>query len=82
MEKFLKLVENTTWYIQLLYGAILATFFGSIVLFCGYSLFIALVLIALIAAVREHYNEHLENRFNWRNFFLLLLPIILASYLF
>ena len=82
MNNFLKLVENPTWYIQLLYGAILAVFFGAITLFCGFSLFWALVQIALIAAVREHYNEHLENRFNWRNFLLVILPIILASYFF
>ncbi|NJW53553.1 hypothetical protein [Salinimicrobium oceani] len=82
MNKFLKIVENTTWYIQLLYGAILAVFFGAITLFCGFSLFWTLLQIALIATMREHYNEHLDNRFNWRNFFLLLVPIILASYLY
>ncbi len=82
MNKFLTLVENNSWYIQLLYGAVLALIFGAITLFCGFSLFWALAQIALIAAVREHYNEHLQNRFNWRNFFLLLVPIILASYIF
>lgn len=82
MEKFLKLVENPTWYMQFLYGAILALFFGGITLYCEFNFFWAVVQVTLISAVREHYNEHLEGEFNWRNFFFLITPVILAGFFF
>lgn len=77
MKTFLKIIENTTWYRQFIYGAILAAFFGGVTLFCGFSLVWAILQIILIAAVREHYNEHLDGSFNWRNFFFLLVPVII-----
>ena len=82
MKTFLKIIESTTWHTQFLYGAILAAFFGSITLFCGFSLVWAILQITLIAAVREHYNEHLANSFNWRNFFFLIVPVVVMYIIF
>lgn len=82
MKKFLKIVENTTWYRQFIYGLILAAFFTSVTLFCSFSMFWAVAQIALISAVREHYNQHLTGEFNWRNFFFVLVPVILLSFIF
>ena len=82
MNTFLKIIENTTWYRQFVYGAILAAFFGAVTLFCGYSLIVAIMLITLISAVREHYNEHIDGSFNWRNFFFLLVPILILYFFF
>lgn len=82
MNKFLEIIENTTWYRQFVYGIILAAFFGAIMLSCSKSLIWAVLQIALIAGVREHYNEHIDGSFNWRNFFFLQVPVVILYFFF
>lgn len=77
MENFLKLIENDLWYRQFLYGLIMALFFGAVSLLSGFSIAWAIVQIAIIATVKEHYVQDLTGKFNWRNFFFLLVPVML-----
>ena len=77
MENFLKLIENDLWYRQFLYGLIMALFFGAVSLLSGFSIAWAIVQIAIIATVKEHYVQDLTGQFNWRNFFFLLVPVTL-----
>lgn len=77
MENFLKLIENDLWYRQFLYGLIMALFFGAVSLLSGFSIAWAIVQIAIIATVKEHYVQDLTGQFNWRNFFFLLVPVML-----
>lgn len=82
MEKFLQIVENPLWYRQLLYGLILAIFFGGTTLLAGFHIFWMLPQIALIALVKEHYIQDLIGEFHWRNFMLLQVPAFLGYILF
>ena len=86
MEKFLKIVENTTWYRQFVYGAILAILFGFFTLAAGFNPFWAIVQVLVIAWAREDYVRdknsiggfRLEKQpFNWRNFYFLQVPVLL-----
>lgn len=76
MEKLLKIIENETGYMQFLYGLILALFFGGTTVLSGFHPIWAVLQIALIALVKEHYVQDLLGEFNWRNFFFLLVPVI------
>ena len=78
MEKFWKIIENTTWYRQLVYGSILGAFFMVLCLLGHTTTFLALIAVAVIAAAKEHCVEHLKGEFNYRNFMLLILPVLLA----
>lgn len=93
MKTFLKVVENTTWYRQFVYGAILAIFFGAVTIASGFHPFWAAVQIAIIAWAREDYmRDRIEDvygfntlphrAFNWRNFFFLQVPCILFYYIY
>jgi len=82
MEKLLKIIENGQWQYQFLYGLILALFFGAVTLLSGFSLVWAIFQITIIAAVREHYVQDLTGDFNWRNFFFLLVPVVVLYLLF
>lgn len=77
MKKFLEAVENPIWHRQLLYGLILAIFFGGTTLLSGFHPVWVLIQIAIIAGVKEHYVQDLIGKFHWRNFFLLQLPAFL-----
>ncbi len=92
MKTFLRIVENTTWYRQLVYGAILAISFGVITIAAGFHPFWTAVQIAIIAWFREDYMRDIpgevggfrlaQNPFNWRNFFFLQVPCILFYYIY
>jgi len=81
MEKIKKIVENTTWYNQFLYGIILAIFFGGVTLLSSFHPVWAVVQIMAIAALREYYMDFKFLSFNWRNFFFLQMPV-LTIYIF
>lgn len=69
-------MENTTWYRQLVYGAIMAAFFIGLCLLGHAATFWALVAVSIISAAKEHTVEHLKGEFNYRNFMLLVLPVL------
>lgn len=77
MEKFLKIVKNTTWYRQFVYGAILAILFGFFTLAADFNPFWAIPQIIVIAWAREDYLRDLKGSFNWRNFYFLQVPVLL-----
>lgn len=82
METFLKVIENTTWYRQFIYGAILALFFGVTTIAAGFNPFWTVVQIAVIAWAREDYLRDLSGTFNWRNFYFLQVPSLLLYYIY
>jgi len=82
MQNIINIIENTNWKIQLLYGLILALFFGGVTLLSGFSPVWAIAQIVLISAVREHYLQDLTGKFNWRNFFFVLVPVLLLYIIF
>lgn len=73
----INIIENQTWYRQLVYGGILGAFFLILTWLSDTHPFLAIAAVSIIAVAKEHYVEHLEGRFNWRNFFLLILPVLL-----
>ena len=77
MKKFIEILENPVWHRQLLYGLILALFFGATTVLSGFHPIWAILQIALIAAVKEHYVQDLTGQFHWRNFFFLQVPVII-----
>ncbi len=80
MEKFLKIIENTTWNRQFVYGAILALVFGSLTLTSGFNPFWAVIQVVFIAWVREDYLRDLSGSFNWRNFYFIQIPALLLYF--
>jgi hypothetical protein len=77
MQKLINIIENQTWYRQLAYGGIVSAFFLILTGLGKFHPFFALMGIALIATAKEHYVEHSEGYFNWRNFLLFILPIFI-----
>lgn len=77
MQKFINIIENQTWCRQLVYGGILGAFFLLLTWLSDTHPFLSLMAVSIIAVAKEHYIEHLVGRFNWRNFFLLILPVLL-----
>ncbi len=77
MEKIKRILENSTWHTQLLYGLILAIFFGGATLLSGFHPAWSLVQILAVAVLREYYMDFVFLSFNWRNFFFLQVPILL-----
>ncbi len=82
MEAFLKVVENTTWYRQFVYGAILAIFFGATTFAADFNPIWTAVQVAIISWVREDYLRDLTGSFNWRNFFFLQVPCLVFYYIY
>ena len=89
MKTFLRVVENTTWYRQFVYGAILALVFGFLTITSGFNPFWAIVQLVFIAWVREDYLRdkdsiggfRLEKQpFNWRNFYFIQVPGLLLYF--
>lgn len=80
MEKFLKIVENTIWYRQFVYGTILAILFGFFTLAAGFSPIWAIAQVIVIAWAREDYLRDLKGSFNWRNFYFLQVPSLLSYF--
>ena len=77
MEKIKRILENSTWHTQLLYGLILAIFFGGATLLSGFHPAWSLVQILAVAVLREAYMDFYFLNFRCRSFFLLQLPALL-----
>jgi len=76
MEKIKRILNNTTWHTQLLYGLILAVFFGGATLLSGFHLVFALLQILAVALLRDYFWEdnYPSNLSKCRSFFLLPFP--------
>jgi len=82
MQKIIYIIENRNWKIQFLYGLILALFFGATTILSGFSPVWAIAQISIISAAREHYLHDLTGEYNWRNFFFILVPVVLLYIIF
>ena len=77
MQKIINIIENTNWKLQFLYGLVLALIFGATTILSGFSPVWAIVQVLIISAAREHYLHDLTGDYNWRNFFFVLVPVVL-----
>jgi len=73
----MNIIENTNWAMQFLYGLILAVFFGATTILSDFNPVWAIIQVIIISAAREHYLHDLTRDFNWRNFFFVLVPVVL-----
>jgi len=72
-------LEKRAWYLQLLIGAVLAILALTLCAIMNGHDFQALIYVVLIAAFKEHYLEHrTQEDFHWRNFLLLILPVVIG----
>ncbi|WP_417885343.1 hypothetical protein [Zunongwangia sp.] len=73
----IKFIEKRTWYLQLLLGTIIAILTLVFTSFLQGHNLLALVIVGLLATIKEQYLEHKTGEaFHWRNFMLLLIPVV------
>ncbi|MDT0689377.1 hypothetical protein RM549_06240 [Salegentibacter sp. F188] len=75
--KILQIIENENWKKQLLYGSILAIFFLLLCWFGDVTSFLAVIAVSVIAAGKEHYMHDITGELNYRNFMLLVFPVLI-----
>lgn len=82
MKTLFRTLASKDWAKQLFYGACMAAFYGIICWASGWSLLVAMIATGLVAGMKEHYEYDQTGVFSWRNFLLMIVPVLILYVIF